>query len=67
MTTNVGTIDRVVRVVVGLSLIGLAAAGSIGPWGYIGVLPLLTGIIRICPAYTVFGFDTCATGTPDRG
>ena len=66
MKTNVGTIDRVVRIVVGLTLVGLAAAGTIGAWGYIGVLPLLTGIVRVCPAYTVFGVDTCAAGTAGR-
>ena len=66
MQTNVGTIDRVVRIVAGLALIGLAASGTIGPWGYIEVLPLLTGIIRVCPAYSVFGLNTGAPGTSSR-
>lgn len=59
MKTNEGTIDRAVRVIAGLVLIGLAYTGSIGAWGYIGVVPLLTGIIGICPAYSIFGLNTC--------
>ena len=66
MKVNVGTVDRVVRIVVGLALIGLAAAGTIGAWGYIGILPLLTGFLRICPAYSLLGIDTCDSGTPGR-
>jgi hypothetical protein len=62
MKVNVGSIDRVVRILAGLVLIGLAAAGTIGPWGYIGILPLLTGFLRICPAYSLLGINTCATG-----
>lgn len=61
MKSNVGTIDRVVRIGAGLLLIGLAAGGAIGPWGYLGVVPLLTGLFRFCPAYRLFGLDTCAT------
>jgi len=62
MKVNVGTIDRVVRIVVGLALIGLAVAGTIGPWGYIGIVLLLTGFMRVCPAYSLFGINTCSTG-----
>jgi hypothetical protein len=62
MKLNVGTIDRVVRILVGLALIGLAAAGTIGPWGYVGIVPLLTGFMRVCPAYSLFGINTCSTG-----
>jgi len=62
MKVNVGTIDRVARIVAGLALIGLAAAGTIGPWGYIGVVPLLTGFMRVCPAYSLLGINTCSTG-----
>lgn len=57
---NVGAIDRVVRVVVGLVLVGLAATGTLGVWAWIGVVPLLTGIIGWCPAYKIIGFNTCA-------
>lgn len=61
MQANVGSLDRALRIVVGVALIGLAAAGSIGSWGYIGVVPLLTGLVRFCPAYSVFGFNTCSS------
>jgi len=61
MQANVGGIDRLVRVVVGIALIALAAAGTIGMWGYIGVVPLLTGLVGWCPAYLPFGFKTCKT------
>lgn len=59
MKTNEGSIDRVVRVIAGLALIGLTVSGSIGAWGWIGVVPLLTGIIGICPAYSILGLSTC--------
>lgn len=59
MKTNEGTIDRALRVIAGLALIALAATGTIGAWGYIGVVPLLTGIIGICPAYSIFGINSC--------
>lgn len=59
MKVNEGTIDRALRVIAGLVLIGLAAAGTIGVWGYIGVVPLLTGLVGVCPAYAIFGIRTC--------
>ncbi|MBL0718604.1 DUF2892 domain-containing protein [Piscinibacter sp. Jin2] len=59
MTSNVGGIDRLLRILVGLLLIGLAAGGVIGAWGYLGVLPLATGLIRWCPAYLPFGWTSC--------
>ena len=59
MKINVGTVDRVLRIVVGLVLIGLAASGKVGVWGWIGVVPLLTGVFRFCPAYTLLGMNTC--------
>lgn len=59
MTPNVGTIDRALRIIGGLALIGLAATGQIGMWGYIGIAPLLTGIFRFCPGYPVLGVSTC--------
>ncbi len=61
MKVNVGSADRIVRIVAGLVLIGLAIAGTIGPWGYIGVVPLLTGLFRVCPAYSIFGINSCGT------
>lgn len=57
--TNVGGIDRVLRIIVGLALIGLTLTGTIGVWGWIGVVPVLTGLLSTCPLYTVLGFSTC--------
>ena len=61
MTVNVGTIDRAVRIIAGLVLIALAIDGTIGMWGYIGIVPLLTGLFRVCPAYSLIGVNTCGT------
>lgn len=61
MNVNVGGIDRVIRIVVGVVLIALALANVIGPWGWIGILPLATGLFRFCPAYKLFGMNTCGT------
>ena len=59
MKINEGTIDRALRVIVGLVLVGLAATGTVGVWGWIGVAPLLTGIIGFCPGYAILGMSTC--------
>ena len=59
MKTNVGGIDRIARIVVGLVLIALAATGTVGVWGWIGVVPLLTGLIRWCPLYPLLGISSC--------
>lgn len=59
MKTNEGTLDRIVRVIAGLALIALTLTGTIGAWGWIGVVPLLTGILGVCPAYIPFGISTC--------
>lgn len=56
---NVGGIDRIVRIVVGLALIGLTLTGVIGAWGWIGVVPLLTAALGTCPLYTILGFSSC--------
>ena len=58
---NVGTIDRPLRILAGAGLIALAATGTIGVWGYIGVVPLLTGLLRTCPVYSLLGVNTCGT------
>ncbi|MGO3743639.1 YgaP family membrane protein [Kerstersia sp.] len=63
MKTNVGGIDRLLRVVAGLLLIILAASGVIGGWGWLGILPLLTGLGRYCPLYTLLGFTSCPRQT----
>jgi hypothetical protein len=61
MTTNIGTIDRVLRIAAGLALLAFAfLSGSEWWWaGLIGVVPLATGLLRWCPAYTLFGLSTC--------
>lgn len=59
MTHNVGGIDRALRIVIGLGLIGLAATGRVGIWGWIGVLPLFTGLFGTCPLYRLLGVNTC--------
>ena len=62
MKMNVGNIDRALRIVAGVILITLAATGIFSPWGWIGVLPLLTGIFKFCPAYSLLGMNTCPNG-----
>ena len=61
MTQNVGGIDRILRIVIGLVLIGLTVNGSIGLWGWLGIVPLATGAIGWCPPYAIFGWNTCST------
>jgi membrane protein implicated in regulation of membrane protease activity len=60
MTSNVGGIDRILRIAIGLVLIALAATGTVGWWGWLGIVPLATGAIGWCPPYALFGFSTCA-------
>jgi hypothetical protein len=60
MKANVGSIDRVLRIVLGLALIGLTLSGTIGVWGWIGLVPLATAAMGFCPLYTVLGVSTCA-------
>lgn len=59
MKANVGSIDRTIRILVGLALIAAALLGVIGAWGWIGLVPLATGVFRFCPAYLPFGIRTC--------
>jgi hypothetical protein len=59
MKPNEGTIDRALRIAVGILLLALTFTHSIGMWGWIGVVPLLTGLIGWCPLYTVLGINTC--------
>ena len=58
MKHNVGTIDRSLRIALGLALIGASLLGYIGVWGWIGLVPLATGVFRFCPAYRPFGLST---------
>lgn len=62
MKINVGPVDRTLRIGLGAVLVGLAAAGVVGAWGYIGVIPLATGLFRVCPLYSVLGLNTCPAG-----
>lgn len=59
MKLNVGGTDRILRIVAGLVLIGLAIAGIGTPWTWIGVVPLATGAFGVCPAYSILGMNTC--------
>ena len=59
MTRNEGGLDRSIRVIVGLALIALTLTGRIGAWGWIGALPVLTGLIGWCPVYSLIGLKTC--------
>ncbi|MGL4396764.1 MAG: YgaP family membrane protein [Hyphomicrobium sp.] len=61
MSCNVGTIDRALRIAVGLGLLSLVVVGPQTLWGLIGLVPLFTGLARFCPAYAVGGVDTCRT------
>ena len=60
MVKNVGTVDKVLRVIVGLALIALVFVGPKTPWGWIGIVPLLTAALSWCPLYSVLGIRTCA-------
>lgn len=59
MKPNEGTLDRVVRVLVGAAILSLAFIGPKTPWAYLGLVPILTGVVGYCPAYTIFGIRTC--------
>ena len=59
MKLNVGGIDRILRIVVGLVLIALAVTGTVGWWGWLGIVQLATGLFSFCPLYTLMGINTC--------
>ena len=61
MKLSAGGLDRILRVVAGLALIGLAATHTVGAWGYIGVVLVLTGAVGYCPAYPLLGINTCSS------
>jgi hypothetical protein len=54
-------VERVLRVLVGLGVVSLVFVGPKTPWGYVGLLPVVTGLSGICPLYSIFGFSTCRT------
>lgn len=59
MQANVGGIDKGIRIVAGMTLMTLAATGTIGVWGWLGIVPLLTGLFNFCPLYSLLGIKTC--------
>ena len=59
MKKNVGSMDQILRIMAGSVLVTLAATEQVGAWGYVGVLPLLTGYFGFCPAYPLLGLNTC--------
>lgn len=59
MKSNVGGIDKILRIVAGLGLIGATVAGVLPVWGYIGIVPLATGLMGWCPVYPLLGMSTC--------
>ena len=61
MKCNVGGIDRILRISAGIVLVVLAANGIVGWWGWLGLIPLATGIFRFCPAYPLLGINSCGT------
>lgn len=63
MKSNVGGLDRILRIVIGLALIALTLTGTIGLWGWIGAVPLATAAMGFCPLYRVLGLNTCPLKT----
>jgi hypothetical protein len=61
MKQNIGNIERVLRIVVGAALVVLAGLGTIGWWGWLGLVPLATGLVGWCPPYALLGISTCKT------
>lgn len=64
ITTNEGNLDRTLRVAVGLLLVSLVFLGPQTPWGWIGIVPIATGLMGWCPLYSVLGFTTCPSKAP---
>lgn len=62
--TNVGGADRILRIIAGLVLIALVFVGPQTPWGWLGLIPLATGLLRTCPAYSLLGISTCPAKRP---
>lgn len=62
MTTNIHTIERVIRVIVGLGLVSMAFVGPANLWFLLGLIPLVTGVVGWCPPYAMFGINTCNIG-----
>jgi hypothetical protein len=67
MTRNIGTIDRILRTIVGLGAIAFVFVGPQTPWGWLGLIPLATAAIGWCPPYALIGLNTCAVKTQKVG
>lgn len=65
MKLNVGGIDRALRIILGIVLIALAATNTVGWWGWLGLIPLATGLFRFCPLYPMLGINTCPVSRKD--
>lgn len=63
---NMGSLDRMSRIGLGLALVVSAAVGALGSWAYVGFVPVITGALGSCPAYSLFGFKTCKTPPPSN-
>ena len=61
MTVNVGKLDRIIRVIVGIVLLAIVFIGPQTLWGLLGIIPLATGLFRFCPLYTLIGFNSCSS------
>jgi len=64
MNCNVGSVDRIVRIILGVVLISLVFIGPQTPWGWIGVVPLVTALVGWCPLYSMLGMKTCKAEPP---
>ena len=59
MKTNEGGLDRILRILVGLAVLSLVFVGPKTPWAYLGLVPLITGLVGVCPLYTILGLNSC--------
>jgi len=66
MKKNVCSVDRVLRIAVGASIVSLAFAGPQSSWAFLGLIPLLTGLVGWCPPYAALGLSTCKTRGTDN-
>lgn len=66
MTKNVGTIDRIIRIIIGLALLALTVVGPKTMWGLIGIVPLLTALVGFCPLYPIIGISTCKEAASEK-
>ncbi len=64
MKLNEGGLDRILRIAVGLAVLSLVFVGPRTPWAWLGLIPLLTGVIGFCPLYAVLGLNTCGVRKP---